>query len=87
MNDLVKALLGDPENDRSRMQNNTVRRVDHEPGMNDLELTKAKARIQALELAMNPRFWTKEQNDAWCRAIPNLQAAFDAFDALKATVK
>jgi hypothetical protein len=34
--------------------------------------------VQQLRLVLNPRFWTRQQNDAWHRNIPNMQKAFDA---------
>ena len=35
----------------------------------------------ALELAINPRRWTREMDQAWHRNIPDLYAAFDALRA------
>lgn len=31
-----------------------------------------------LDVLLDPRRWTREMNDAWHQAIPDLQAAFDA---------
>lgn len=38
--------------------------------------------IQALRLAMDPRRWTQQHHEAWHRALPNTQAAFDALLAI-----
>jgi hypothetical protein len=31
-----------------------------------------------VDALLNPRAWTKEQHDAWHRALPDVQAAFAA---------
>ena len=36
------------------------------------------AQIQRSKIIMSPRFWSKEQMEAWHRNIPSIQTAFDA---------
>lgn len=49
-----------------------VRIADCEP-----ELPNAEDRIKELERKLNPRLWTEAEHQAWHRAIPNMQKAFD----------
>ena len=40
-------------------------------------MVKARATIEATFIGLSPRFWTREMDHAWHRAIPDVQKAFD----------
>jgi hypothetical protein len=60
--------------------------VDAIHEQNTVVIRKQRERIEKLEKALNPRQWSREQSDAWHRAIPDVQAAFDALRSLMDSV-